>query len=96
MRPGAPARRLPDPGSGQHPGVDKGALARGAAVGLTALAVRDLLQKKHAVQRRYPVVGHLRWAMEALRPELQQYFIERDWAAADPHRFGPRTGRTRS
>ena len=54
-------------------------MARGAAVGLTALAVRDLLQKKHSVQRRYPVVGHLRWAMEALRPELQQYFIERDW-----------------
>ena len=59
--------------------VDAKRWATGATAGLAGLAVRDLLQKKHSVQRRYPVVGHLRWLMEALRPELQQYFIERDW-----------------
>jgi len=40
--------------------------------------VFDLLQRKHSVLRNYPVIGHLRFLMEALRPELQQYFIERN------------------
>lgn len=47
--------------------------------GVAALATWDLLQKKHTILRRYPVVGHLRYLMEDIRPELQQYFIERDW-----------------
>ena len=46
--------------------------------GLAAVALRDLVQSHHAVLRNYPLLGHLRYAMEALRPELQQYFIERD------------------
>ncbi|NHA69768.1 FMN-binding glutamate synthase family protein [Phycicoccus flavus] len=54
-----------------------GAAAAGA--GVTALAAYDLLQKRHSILRRYPVVGHLRYVLEDLRPELQQYFIERDW-----------------
>ena len=44
-----------------------------------ALAAHDLLQKKHSVLRNYPVVGHMRYLLEELRPELQQYFIERNW-----------------
>ncbi|WP_062516974.1 FMN-binding glutamate synthase family protein [Demequina gelatinilytica] len=44
-----------------------------------AVAAYDLIQRRHAVLRRYPVVGHLRYALERLRPEVQQYFIERDW-----------------
>ncbi len=51
--------------------------AVGAAT--AALAVRDLVQKKHSVLRNYPVVGHLRYLLEDIRPELQQYFIERNW-----------------
>lgn len=54
----------------------------GAAVGagaLAALAAYDSLQKRHSVLRNYPIVGHLRYGLEKLRPELQQYFIERDW-----------------
>ncbi|MGW1889022.1 FMN-binding glutamate synthase family protein [Streptomyces sp. NPDC002004] len=53
-----------------------------AAVPLTALGalgVRDLLQRRHSVLRNYPVLGHLRFLMEAVRPELQQYFIERNY-----------------
>jgi glutamate synthase domain-containing protein 2 len=46
---------------------------------LVALAVHDLVQRKHSVLRNYPVLGHLRFLLEKLRPELQQYFIERDW-----------------
>ncbi|MEV4421078.1 FMN-binding glutamate synthase family protein [Patulibacter sp. NPDC049589] len=45
---------------------------------LTALAAYDLLQTRHVVLRTYPIVGHGRWIAEALRPELQQYFVESD------------------
>ena len=51
----------------------------GASAGLAALASWDLLQKKHTILRRYPVIGHARYLLEDIRPELQQYFIERDW-----------------
>ena len=43
---------------------------------LLALGVRDLLQRRHSILRNYPVLGHLRFAFEAIRPEVQQYFIE--------------------
>ncbi|MEW1635912.1 FMN-binding glutamate synthase family protein [Streptomyces sp. NPDC093801] len=46
---------------------------------LVALAVRDACQRRHSVLRNYPLLGHLRFALEALRPELQQYFIERNF-----------------
>lgn len=46
---------------------------------LAGTAHWDLMQSRHAVLRNYPLLGHLRYAMEALRPELQQYFIERDY-----------------
>ncbi|MQY25943.1 FMN-binding glutamate synthase family protein [Nocardia aurantia] len=39
----------------------------------------DLVQRRHAVLRNYPVLGHLRYLLEGLRPELQQYFIERNF-----------------
>src|SRR5689334_12219413 len=45
---------------------------------LLVLGVWDLLQRKHAVLRNYPVVGHLRYLLESIRPELQQYFVERN------------------
>ena len=51
----------------------------GAGAGAVGLAAWDLLQRKHTILRRYPVVGHLRYLLEDIRPELQQYFIERDW-----------------
>lgn len=51
--------------------------AAGAALG--GLAIHDLLQRKHAILRNYPVVGHARFLLEDIRPELQQYFIERNW-----------------
>lgn len=38
----------------------------------------DLIQKKHAILRNYPLQAHLRFMAEALRPELMQYFVERD------------------
>ena len=48
-------------------------------VGFTVLSlvgVHDLVQKQHAVLRNYPVVAHLRFILEAIRPEMRQYFFE--------------------
>ena len=43
---------------------------------LLALGVMDLLQTQHAILRNYPVIGHIRFLLEAIRPELRQYLIE--------------------
>ena len=53
-----------------------------AALGgsLAALAAHDLLQRRHSILRNYPVVGHMRFLLEDIRPEIQQYFIEQNWA----------------
>jgi glutamate synthase domain-containing protein 2 len=48
-------------------------------VALLALAVRDVVQPRHAILRNYPVAGHLRFLLERIRPEMQQYFIERNY-----------------
>lgn len=45
---------------------------------LVLVASYDLSQRRHSLLRNYPVLGHLRFALEALRPEIQQYFIERN------------------
>ncbi len=45
-------------------------------VGLLALiALRDILQKKHAIIRNFPIVGHFRYWLEAVGPELRQYIV---------------------
>lgn len=49
---------------------------------LAALGIRDSLQAKRAVLRNYPVIGHLRFLLEWIRPEIRQYFIESDNEAA--------------
>ncbi len=43
---------------------------------LIILGVRDMFQKKHAILRNFPVIGHGRYLMEKIRPEINQYFIE--------------------
>ncbi|HEX5145312.1 MAG TPA: FMN-binding glutamate synthase family protein, partial [Mycobacterium sp.] len=43
---------------------------------LAGIGVWDLLQTRHSVLRSYPILGHGRFLMEAIRPETQQYFIE--------------------
>lgn len=48
------------------------------AVVLLAVAVHDVVQTRHAILRNYPVLGHIRFLMEDVRPELQQYFVERN------------------
>lgn len=41
-----------------------------------ALGVHDMLQTRHAILRNFPVLGHGRYLMEAVRPEINQYFVE--------------------
>ncbi len=45
---------------------------------LWALGVWNLVQTKHAILRNYPVIGHVRWLVEMVRPELRQYLLEDD------------------
>jgi len=39
---------------------------------------RDILQKKHTIQHNFPVVGHLRYFLEMIGPELRQYWVAHD------------------
>ncbi len=45
---------------------------------LLALGVFDLIQQHHAILRNYPIIGHIRFMLESIRPELRQYMIEDD------------------
>ncbi len=42
---------------------------------LLAVVVYDLVQRKHAILRNFPVIGHLRYILEAVGPELRQYIV---------------------
>jgi glutamate synthase domain-containing protein 2 len=45
---------------------------------LVIVGISDLQQTHHAILRNYPIIGHLRFLLEFIRPELRQYFIESD------------------
>ena len=49
---------------------------------LSAVGVHDLLQTQHAILRNYPILGHMRFLLEFIRPEIRQYFIENESEAA--------------
>ena len=49
---------------------------------LSAVGVHDLLQTHHAILRNYPILGHMRFLLEFIRPEIRQYFIESESEAA--------------
>lgn len=42
------------------------------------IGIYDLYFSPHNVLTNYPVIGHLRYAMEFISPEIRQYFIESD------------------
>ncbi|MFJ3255948.1 FMN-binding glutamate synthase family protein [Streptomyces sp. NPDC086771] len=46
-----------------------------AATALALVAARDLVQKKHALLRNFPVIGHARYLLETIGPELRQYVV---------------------
>lgn len=43
---------------------------------LFVVGCRDAFQEKRAILRNFPVLGNFRYMLEAIRPEIQQYFIE--------------------
>jgi glutamate synthase domain-containing protein 2 len=50
-------------------------LGLGVLAALLALTLYDLLQRKHAILRNFPIVGHFRYWLEAVGPELRQYIV---------------------
>ena len=46
------------------------------------LGLNDMRQPQRSILRNYPVIGHLRYLLEFIRPEIRQYFIESDNEAA--------------
>ncbi|HEU5486324.1 MAG TPA: FMN-binding glutamate synthase family protein [Microlunatus sp.] len=51
------------------------AVPSAAAVAVAAVAVRDLVQRRHSLLRNFPVIGHARFLIEAIGPELRQYLV---------------------
>lgn len=49
-----------------------------AIVPLILLGLYDITQKKHTILRNFPVLGHFRYILEGVRPEIMQYFVETD------------------
>jgi hypothetical protein len=49
------------------------------ALAFLFVAVHDVVQRRHSVLRNFPVLGWARFGLEKIRPEIQQYFIERNW-----------------
>jgi glutamate synthase domain-containing protein 2 len=47
-------------------------------IGFAAIAIHDMLQSKRAILRNFPVLGHMRYWMEQIGPELRQYWVASD------------------
>src|SRR4051794_16947348 len=50
-------------------------LAVAAASTLAAVVARDLFQRNHALLRNFPLLGHARYLLEEIGPELRQYIV---------------------
>jgi hypothetical protein len=45
----------------------------------TFVGLQDIQQKEHTLLRNFPVLGHVRYLFEAIRPEIRQYFVESEY-----------------
>jgi glutamate synthase domain-containing protein 2 len=75
-----------------------------AGAALAGVVAYDLAQRRHAILRNFPVVGHFRYLLEAVGPELRQYIVtssdderpfsrnERRWIYATAKRQDPHFG----
>ena len=46
---------------------------------LALVAIYDVfIQKKHAIRHNFPVVGHIRYWLETIGPEMRQYWVAND------------------
>jgi len=42
---------------------------------LVFIALRDIIQRKHTISHNFPIVGHIRYMLESIGPEMRQYFV---------------------
>ena len=47
----------------------------GVVAFIIILGIYDFIQKKHTILRNFPVIGHLRYLLEGIGPEIRQYFV---------------------
>lgn len=52
------------------------------AVPLFLLGLHDVFQRRSNILRNYPVLGHLRFMLLKIRPQIHQYFVESETEAA--------------
>ncbi|SVE03275.1 uncharacterized protein METZ01_LOCUS456129, partial [marine metagenome] len=45
---------------------------------ITIVFIYDISQKKHAIIRNFPIIGHFRYIIEKIGPELRQYIVAND------------------
>ncbi len=45
---------------------------------LALVGLYDIRQRRHSILRNYPILGHMRFIFEGIRPEIRQYLIESD------------------
>ncbi|HEY1180410.1 MAG TPA: FMN-binding glutamate synthase family protein, partial [Phytomonospora sp.] len=55
--------------------MKKSVLASIPVSALAGVAAHDLLQRRHAILRNFPVLGHARFWLESIGPELRQYIV---------------------
>lgn len=55
-----------------------GWILAGVVLAVLVVGVWDVVQTKHSILRNFPVIGHMRYLLESIRPEIQQYFIEKN------------------
>lgn len=53
---------------------------------LVILGFWNVVQTHHALMRNYPLLAHIRWLFEHLRPYLRQYIVEGDLEGRPIHR----------
>jgi len=49
--------------------------SRATVAALAGVVGYDLLQRRRAILRNFPIIGHFRYALEAFGPELRQYIV---------------------
>ena len=54
------------------------AILAGLVVFIGLVFIYDITQKKHAILHNYPVLGHMRYFLEMIGPELRQYWVAHD------------------
>ncbi|MBE9490594.1 MAG: FMN-binding glutamate synthase family protein [Bacteroidetes bacterium] len=42
---------------------------------LVIIAIRDIIQRRHSISHNFPIIGHFRFMLEKIGPELRQYLV---------------------